>query len=55
VTREFEAVIIDESCNRLSGLTAKTDGRTFISDEDGMVAFSLIFDDTKVGFAHTPI
>lgn len=47
VTREFDAVIIDESGNPLSGLTAKIDGRTFISDEDGMVAFSLVFDDTN--------
>ncbi|MPN24020.1 hypothetical protein SDC9_171413 [bioreactor metagenome] len=47
MTREYDMEITDESGNPLSGLTVKINGQTFISDENGGVAFSLVFDDTN--------
>ncbi|MGE4485737.1 MAG: hypothetical protein AB7C97_11570 [Oscillospiraceae bacterium] len=47
VTREYDVEITDESGNPLSGLTVKINGQTFVSDENGEVTFSLVFDDTN--------
>ncbi len=47
VTREYTAIVTDQSGNPIPGLIVTIEWKSYTTDENGRVVFSLIFDETN--------